>query len=143
MNDVLGGTASPPVWPVGVLCRAIGQHLDEGFNPISVVGEIAGFSRASSGHCYFTLKDASGQLRCAMFRRAAASLVSLPQDGDLVEVNGRLGVYEARGELQMVVEALQKAGQGKRVCCKQRACLNRRANAHCHCGPVALESLLR
>jgi exodeoxyribonuclease VII large subunit len=79
---------------------------------VLVVGEISGFSRASSGHCYFTLKDANGQLRCAMFRRAASLLQFQPHDGDLVEIRGRLGVYEARGDLQMVVESMAQAGQG-------------------------------
>jgi exodeoxyribonuclease VII large subunit len=77
-----------------------------------VRGEISGFTRAASGHCYFTLKDASGQLRCAMFKRAAQMLDFRPVDGELVEIKGRLGVYEPRGELQMVVEHMRRAGQG-------------------------------
>jgi exodeoxyribonuclease VII large subunit len=112
MNDVLTPAELPRVWPVGLLCRAIGNYLDESFNPITVVGEIAGFSIAASGHCYFTLKDATGQLRCALFRRAAASMGTPPRDGELVEVTGRIGIYEVRGELQMVVDRLQRAGQG-------------------------------
>ena len=70
------------------------------------------FSRAASGHCYFNLKDASGQIRCAMFRRAAEHVGFSPRDGELVEVRGRLGVYEQRGDLQLVVETMQRAGQG-------------------------------
>jgi exodeoxyribonuclease VII large subunit len=86
--------------------------LDSRFNPVAVRGEISGFTRAASGHCYFTLKDASGQLRCAMFKRAAQMLDFRPVDGELVEIKGRLGVYEPRGELQMVVEHMRRAGQG-------------------------------
>ena len=86
--------------------------LDARFNPVTVVGEISGFSRASSGHCYFSLKDDAGQLRCAMFRRAAGLLDFAPRDGDQVEVRGRLTVYEPRGDLQLVVESLRRAGQG-------------------------------
>jgi exodeoxyribonuclease VII large subunit len=104
--------AQPRVWPVGALCRAIADALDSRFNPVAVAGEITGFSRAASGHCYFSLKDASGQLRCAMFRRAASLLDFAPRDGDKVEVRGRLGVYEPRGELQLIVESLSRAGQG-------------------------------
>jgi len=104
--------APPRVWPVGALCRAIADALESRFNPVTVAGEITGFSRAASGHCYFSLKDASGQLRCAMFRRAASLLDFAPRDGDKVEVRGRLGVYEPRGELQLIVEALSRAGQG-------------------------------
>ena len=103
---------APRVWEVGALCRAIADALEARFNPVAVRGEITGFSRASSGHCYFSVKDANGQLRCAMFRRAAGLLDFSPRDGELVEVRGRLGVYEARGDLQFIVESMQRAGQG-------------------------------
>ncbi|MBM3387481.1 MAG: exodeoxyribonuclease VII large subunit, partial [Betaproteobacteria bacterium] len=66
----------------------------------------------ASGHCYFTLKDEGGQIRCAMFRRAAGLLDFVPRDGELVEVRGRLGLYEARGDVQLVVESMERAGQG-------------------------------
>jgi exodeoxyribonuclease VII large subunit len=103
---------APRIWQVGALCRAIADSLEARFNPVAVRGEVSGFSRAASGHCYFSLKDAQGQIRCAMFRRAASLLDFAPRDGDLVEVQGRLGVYEARGDLQLIVESLQRAGQG-------------------------------
>lgn len=104
--------ATPRIWEVGALCRAIADALEARFNPVAVRGEITGFSRASSGHCYFSVKDASGQLRCAMFRRAASLLDFSPRDGELVELRGRIGVYEARGDLQFIVESMQRAGQG-------------------------------
>ena len=72
----------------------------------------SGFARAASGHCYFNLKDDSGQIRCAMFKRAASAVGFMPRDGELVEVKGKLGVYEARGDLQLVVDSMQRAGQG-------------------------------
>ncbi|MBP8088108.1 MAG: exodeoxyribonuclease VII large subunit [Polaromonas sp.] len=100
------------VWPVGSLLRAIADSLEARFNPVAVKGEIAGFTRAASGHCYFNLKDEQGQVRCAMFRRAASLLDFSPRDGQLVELRGRLGVYEPRGELQLVVESMREAGQG-------------------------------
>ena len=100
------------IWGVGVLCRAIADALDARFNPVAVRGEISGFTRASSGHCYFTLKDPQGQLRCAMFKRSAQMLNFVPKDGQTVEVFGRLGVYEPRGELQLVVESMRTTGQG-------------------------------
>jgi exodeoxyribonuclease VII large subunit len=103
---------APRIWAVGALCRAVADALEARFNPIAVRGEISGFTRAASGHCYFTLKDAGGQLRCAMFKRAAHMLDFRPVDGELVELRGRLGVYEPRGELQLVVEHLRRAGQG-------------------------------
>ena len=100
------------VWPVGSLLRAIADCLEARFNPVAVQGELTGFSRAASGHCYFSLKDEQGQIRCAMFRRAAGLLDFSPRDGQLVELRGRLGVYEPRGELQLVVESMRQAGQG-------------------------------
>lgn len=113
MSESLRGAAGAlRIWPVGALCRAVADALDARFNPVTVQGEISGFSRASSGHCYFSLKDENGQLRCAMFRRAASLLDFSPRDGDQVEVRGRLAVYEPRGDLQLVVESLRRAGQG-------------------------------
>ena len=103
---------TPRIWQVGALCRAIADALDARFNPVSVRGEISGFSRAASGHCYFSLKDENGQIRCAMFRRAASLMDFAPRDGELVEVRGRLGVYEQRGDLQLIVESMSRAGQG-------------------------------
>ena len=99
-------------WSVSQLCRAVADALDARFNPVAVRGELSGFSRAASGHCYFSLKDEGGQIRCAMFRRAAGMLDFSPRDGELVEVRGRLGVYEARGDLQLIVESMSRAGQG-------------------------------
>ena len=104
--------AGPRIWPVGSLLRAIADSLEARFNPVAVQGELSGFSRAASGHCYFSLKDEQGQIRCAMFRRAAGLLDFSPRDGQLVELRGRLGVYEPRGELQLVVESMRQAGQG-------------------------------
>lgn len=104
--------SEPRVWSVGALCLAIADTLNARFNPVAVKGEISGFSRAASGHCYFNLKDGSGQIRCAMFKRAASALGFMPRDGELVEVRGKLGVYEARGDLQLIVDSMQRAGQG-------------------------------
>ena len=103
---------SGTVWSVGALCRAIADTLQARFNPVTVRGEISGSSRAASGHCYFSLKDASGQLRCAMFKRAAGGLDFAPSDGELVEVQGKLSVYEPRGDLQLIVEGMRRAGRG-------------------------------
>ncbi|WP_310306927.1 exodeoxyribonuclease VII large subunit [Hydrogenophaga laconesensis] len=104
--------SAPRVWSVGPLMRAVADALSARFNPVAVRGEISGFSRAASGHCYFSLKDDTGQLRCAMFRRAADQLQFAPRDGLLVEVRGKLDVYGARGDLQLIVENMQPAGQG-------------------------------
>ena len=112
MNSLENAELTPRIWGVGVLCRAIADAIEARFNPITVRGEVSGFTRASSGHCYFTLKDPQGQLRCAMFKRSAQMLKFAPKDGQSVEVFGRLGVYEPRGELQLVVESMRTTGQG-------------------------------
>jgi exodeoxyribonuclease VII large subunit len=103
------------VWGVAALLLAIGDTLAARFGAVAVGGELSGFSRAPSGHCYFNLKDADGDaaaLRCAMFRRAAALLDFAPRDGQRVTLRGRLAVYEPRGELQLVVESMRPAGEG-------------------------------
>lgn len=113
--DPVATPAPRNVWSVGALLLATGDALASRFGAVAVRGELSGFSRAASGHCYFSLKDAGGAaalLRCAMFRRAAALVDFQPADGQQVELRGRLGVYEARGELQMVVESLQRVGAG-------------------------------
>ena len=115
MVDALAAGAGRGAWSVGRLVREVAEVLAGRFAVCTVRGELSGFSRAASGHCYFSLKDADGEaalLRCAMFRRSAGLLDFSPGDGQLVEVRGRLGVYEPRGELQFIVEAMQRAGAG-------------------------------
>ncbi|AMO21546.1 exodeoxyribonuclease VII large subunit [Ramlibacter tataouinensis] len=112
MAPVAQPALAPRIWQVGALCRAIADSLEARFNPVAVRGEVSGLSRPSSGHLYFSLKDAQGQIRCAMFRRAATLLEFVPREGEMVEVWGRLGVYEARGDLQLIVETMTRAGQG-------------------------------
>ena len=108
------GVPLPRVWEVGALVLAVGDALQARFGAVAVRGELAGWTRAASGHCYFNLRapDGSAGLRCAMFRRAAGLLDFTPRDGQRVELRGRLAVYEPRGELQMVVEAMRPAGEG-------------------------------
>ncbi len=112
MSELNLSVMAPRIWQVGALCRAISDALDARFNPVAVRGEISGFSRAASGHCYFSLKDETGQIRCAMFRRSAGMLDFAPRDGELVDLRGRLDVYGPRGDLQLIVESMSRAGQG-------------------------------
>ena len=115
MIEGLEAGPSRSIFSVCALVRDVAEALAIRFGVCAVRGEISGLSRAASGHCYFTLKDADGGtalIRCAMFRRAANLLDFAPADGQLVELRGRLAVYEARGELQFVVEAMQRAGAG-------------------------------
>ena len=94
------------------MCRAVADALATRFNPVSVRGEISGFSHASSGHCYFSIKDAGAQIRCVMFKRAAGLAGFSPRDGELVDLRGRVGLYEPRGDLQLIVESMSQVGPG-------------------------------
>lgn len=103
------------VWGVAALVHAISDTLAARFAACTVRGELSGYTRAASGHCYFTLKDANGDavsIRCAMFKRAASLLQFLPADGQQVQLRGRVAVYEPRSELQFIVEAMQRSGDG-------------------------------
>ena len=86
--------------------------LEGEFDDIWVAGEISGVRQVASGHCYFTLKDRDGQLKCVCFRTAFRYLKCKPQDGLAVLARGHIDVYEARGEYQLQVEALEPQGHG-------------------------------
>src|SRR5437867_3840460 len=100
------------VLTVSELNSEIRGLLDSEFSDIWVSGEISGTKVAASGHYYFTLKDAEAQLRCVCFRSTARYLKFKPQDGAAVLARGRIDVYEARGEYQLQVEALELHGYG-------------------------------
>lgn len=97
---------------VSALVELFRDLLEENFVDVLVEGEISNYSRPASGHAYFTLKDARGQLKCAMFRPQLRLLRFAPQTGMQVICRGRASVYPQRGELQLVVEGLQPAGLG-------------------------------
>ena len=86
--------------------------LESEFDDIWVAGEISGVRHVASGHCYFTLKDRDAQLKCVCFRTAYRDLKCKPQDGLAVLARGHIDVYEARGEYQLQVEALEPQGHG-------------------------------
>jgi exodeoxyribonuclease VII large subunit len=99
-------------WPVSQV-NAVARELIEGaMPPLWVVGEVANFTRARSGHCYFSLRDDRAQLRCVMWRDEARRLPTLPAEGMQVRVLGRLTLYEARGEFQLVASVLEGRGEG-------------------------------
>lgn len=103
------------VWSVAALLIAVGDALAARFGACAVQGELSGYTRAASGHCYFTLKDAEGaaaSMRCVMFRRASTLLEFSPRDGQQVELRGRMALYEPRGEMQFVVESMRALGAG-------------------------------
>jgi len=85
---------------------------DQLLQDIWVQGEISNFTRHSSGHLYFTLKDSSAELRCVMWRPNAARLAALPSNGEAVEVHGAVSVYEARGQYQLYADQVRPLGEG-------------------------------
>jgi len=101
------------VWKVSELTRRIKGTLEGAFGSVWVEGEISNLRRPASGHAYFTLKDATSQLRAVMFRSALAG-VSLPlKDGLQVRGYGQITVYEAAGDYQIVLRKLEAAGEGE------------------------------
>lgn len=94
------------------LNRLVRDLLEDALPLIWIEGELSNVARPASGHLYFTLKDANAQVRCAMFRPKTASLRFRPVDGMHVLVRARVGLYEPRGEFQLVAEHMEPAGEG-------------------------------
>ena len=103
---------SREVLSVGDLNRAIASSLEAQFDTVLVSGEISNFKAYDSGHWYFSLKDEEGQIRCVMFRGRNGQVGFMPQSGDLVEVSASLGMYVPRGDVQLTIQSLRKAGMG-------------------------------
>ena len=101
------------VYTVSQLNREVGQLLKSGFPPLWLEGEISNLARPASGHLYFSVKDRSSQLRCAMFRRENSRLNFRPDNGEAVLCRGRVGLYEPRGDYQFIVEHMEQAGEGR------------------------------
>jgi exodeoxyribonuclease VII large subunit len=100
------------VYSVTRLNREVRSVLERGLGVIWVEGELSNFSQPASGHWYFSLKDRDAQLRCAMFRLKNSLVGFTPREGAHVLLRGRISVYEARGEYQLLVEHLEEAGEG-------------------------------
>ena len=113
MSSPLPASASAEPLSVSALNRAVAGVLARGFPLVRVRGEIGNLTRAASGHWYFTLKDDAAQVRCVMFRGRNALVDFAPREGDEVELRASVGLYEARGEFQLTVESMQRAGQGR------------------------------
>ena len=103
---------SREILSVGDLNRAIAASLEERFDAVLVSGEISNFKAYDSGHWYFSLKDEEGQIRCVMFRGRNSQVGFMPQSGDLVEVSANLGMYVPRGDIQLTIQTLRRAGMG-------------------------------
>jgi len=103
---------SREILTVGDLNRAIAASLEERFDTVWVSGEISNFKAYDSGHWYFSLKDEEGQIKCVMFRGRNGQVGFMPQSGDLVEVSANLGMYVPRGDIQLTIQTLRRAGMG-------------------------------
>ena len=97
----------PRVWSVTQVNRAVRGLLEDTIESLWIGGEVANWTRARSGHCYFTLKDEQSQLRSVMFKTEAETLPADPEEGTTVRAFGGLTLYEARGEYQLVVRRLE------------------------------------
>lgn len=107
-----GGRSRPPVLSVWQLNQQVSDILEAGLPQQWVGGEVSNFTRAASGHWYFTLKDARASVRAVMFRGRAQAVGFEPRQGDKIEVLARVSVYAPRGEYQLQVEGMRRAGLG-------------------------------
>ena len=103
---------SREILSVSDLNRAIASSLEERFDVVWVSGEISNFKAYESGHWYFSLKDEEGQIRCVMFRGRNGQVGFMPQSGDLVELAANVGFYVPRGDIQLTVQSMRRAGMG-------------------------------
>jgi exodeoxyribonuclease VII large subunit len=101
-------------WSVAEISRYIRELLESNapLQNVWVQGEVSNFSRPKSGHWYFTVKDLTAQLPCVMWRSAAELQLTVPEDGESVQVHGGLSVYEAGGRYQLYVDEIRPAGEG-------------------------------
>jgi exodeoxyribonuclease VII large subunit len=97
---------------VAELNRAARGLLERGLPLVRVAGEVSGLARPASGHVYFTLKDGTAQVRCVLWKGRAAAQSYLPLDGDAIEVRAGVTLFEVRGDYQLNVESLRRAGAG-------------------------------
>ena len=101
------------IYTVSRLNREARGLLEAGLPSLWITGELSNLSRPASGHWYFSLKDEGAQVRCAMFRQRNLAVRFAPRDGLQVLLRARVGLYEARGEFQLVVDHLEEAGEGE------------------------------
>src|SRR5256714_5052947 len=104
--------SNQPEYTVSELSQALKRSIEDGFSHVRVRGEISGFKRHGSGHCYFALKDADSVLDAVCWRMTAIRLALRPEDGMEVVCTGRLTTYPGRSKYQLVVDTIELAGKG-------------------------------
>jgi exodeoxyribonuclease VII large subunit len=112
-NTPLFARDEPPVLTVSELNRMARRALESALPLLWVEGEVSNFTAAASGHWYFSLKDASAQVRCVMFRGRNQYAGFVPANGEHVEIRALPSLYEARGEFQLGAESIRRAGAGR------------------------------
>lgn len=112
-QEISLSSAQRKVYTVSRLIQDVQRELEKGFGTLWLQGELSNFSRPSSGHFYFTIKDSQAQIRCAMFKGRNRYVDFEPKSGDAVTVRGKLGLYAARGDFQLIVEHMEPAGEGR------------------------------
>ena len=105
-------SSDDPILSVTELTRGLNDLVEEHYDDVWVEGELSDFTRAASGHCYFTLKDEDAQIRCVMWKHLTQYVYFEPEEGMQVRVNGHASVYERRGDLQIMAQAMREAGKG-------------------------------
>ena len=113
MTDLLSESPANRAISVSELNRQAKNLLEGGLARLWVTGEISNLARPASGHFYFTLKDESAQLRCAWFRQRQRGPTINVKNGDQMLAFGKVSIYEARGDYQMIVEQIEEAGEGE------------------------------
>ena len=111
INDF--NSAEIKIFSITEINKLVKQLLQDNFPTIWVKGEISNFTEASSGHWYFSLKDDNAQVRCTMFKGQNSEVKWIPKNGDMIEAQCKIGLYEQRGDYQLNISSLQQAGLGK------------------------------
>lgn len=109
LND---NPSSRTLYTVAELNRAAATVLEQNFSWIWVEGEISNLSQPSSGHLYFSLKDSQAQVRCAMFKSRSLGMNFQPENGQHVQIRGKVSLYQPRGDYQLIVDRMEAAGDG-------------------------------
>ena len=111
-DDLLQNTPTDNIYSPSELNHEARLHLEAGFGRIWIEGELSNLSRPASGHMYFSLKDDKAQISCALFRSNTYGMGFKPENGMLVRARGRVSLYEARGNYQLIADSLVRSGEG-------------------------------
>ena len=112
LPDNKSSAANRSLYSVSELNRSAASVLEQNFSWIWVEGEISNLAQPASGHSYFSLKDSQAQIRCAMFKSRSNGLNFRPENGQQVQIRGKVSLYQPRGDYQLIVDRMEEAGDG-------------------------------